>query len=141
MEKDRTGISRAEKAYGAVVYWITLSAALICIVGPLAAMAFPGRNVLNPGLVFEGIWEGRTADEVWLYAGRGFPGGHFYLDSLFTGDGFTYFGIVLGATAGLWGLLAAAAGFVREKAYGYAGACVFVSAVIVFAMAGVVSLK
>lgn len=141
MKKNKAVHSSADKAYGAVVYWITFSSALLCIVGPLAALALPGRNVLEPGLVFEGVWEGRTAGEVWLYAGGGFPGGHFYIDRLFSGDGLTYFGIVLGSTAALWGLLAAAACFIRERAYGYAGACVLVSAVIVFAMTGVVSLK
>lgn len=141
MKRNKLQISKAQSAYGAVVYWVTFSAALICMAGPLIAMLAPESNVLNPHLVFSGIWEGKTADEVWAYAGEGFPGGHFYLVRFFSGDGFTQFGIVLGSTAALWGLLAAVAGFIREKAYGYAGACVFVSAVIIFAMAGVVSLK
>lgn len=141
MKHKKCDISGAEQAYGTVVYWITIAAALICVVGPLFALARPGGNVLNPGLVFEAIWEGRVAGEVWDYAGGGFPGGHFYLDRLLSGDGLTYFGIVLGSTAAFWGLLAAAACFIKEKAYGYAGACVLVAAVIIFAMAGVVSLK
>lgn len=141
MKKNMAELSSADKAYGAVVYWITIAAAVIAIAGPLVAMARPGKNVLNPGLAFEGIWEGMSADEVWLYAGEGFPGGHFYFDRLAAGDGLTYFGIVFGSTAALWGLLAAAAGFIKERAYGYAAVCVAVSAVIVFAMAGVVNLK
>ena len=140
MKRNKLKISKAQSAYGAVVYWVTFSAALICIAGPLIAMLAPEKNVLNPHLVFSGIWEGKTADEVWACAGEGFPGGHFYRGRFFSGDGFTQFGIVLGSSAALWGLLAAA-GFLKEKSYGYAGACIFVSAVIVFAMAGVVNLN
>lgn len=139
MKKIKIDVPPPQRHYGAVVYWITVSSALLCIAGLPFAVLAPGGNVLDPHLVFSGIWEGLSAAEVWERAGQGFPGGHFYIKSLPRGDSLIQFGIALGSTAALWGCIAASAGYLREKSYGYAAACLFVAAFIIFAMTGVVS--
>lgn len=131
----------AQRAYGSIVSRVAIAAAVICLAGPPAAMLAPGRNVLNPHLLFPALWEGKTSGEVWELVGEGFPGGHFYAKNFLSGDGLAQFGIVLGSTAALWGLLAAFKGYLKEKSYGYAAACLLVSALIIFAMTGVVKLK
>ncbi len=133
-------VPRAQYAYGTAVYWFCTISALICLLGLFMAMLNTGKNMLNPHLVFPAVWEGKNASDVWLHAGGGFPGGHFYISNLSSGDGLTMFGIALGSTAALWGLLAAAAGYLKDKSYGYAAISLFLSFVILFAMAGVVNL-
>ena len=143
--KQRTGngviISKAQRVYGSVVYWITITSAIICVIGPTLALANIERSILNPHYLFAAIWRGEDVNTVWQEAAGGFPGGHFYLEHFFAGDGFTQFGIALGSSAALWGLLAASWAFIKERSYGYALVCLFVSAIIIFSALGVVEVK
>ena len=50
---------RAQTVYGAIVYWITILAALICMVGPVISVASPENNVLNPYKLFNAIFQAR----------------------------------------------------------------------------------
>ncbi len=138
---ERPPVTAAQRAYGSVIYWFTNVTAAGCMLGLMLGMLDIGGNFLNPHLVFSGILGGMSPDAVWHHAGEGFPGGHFYLGRFFSGDGLTQFAIVLGSSVALWALLAAAAGFIKGKSYGYAGACILVSAAIALAMAGVVNFK
>lgn len=140
VDKNNTpNVPRAQILYGSFVYWLTIISAIICIVGPLLVMARVDNNILNPHYLFAKIWSGEGIDAVWQ--GAGFTGGHFYVNHLFTGDGFIQLGIVLGSSVALWGLLAAAWEFFKERAYIYTFASIFISATIVFAMLGIVKLK
>ena len=48
---------RANNVYGAIVYWITIIACIICMVGPVISVASPDNNVLNPYKLFNAIFE------------------------------------------------------------------------------------
>lgn len=125
--------------YGEIVYWITVVACIICMVGPVIAVANPENNLSNPYKLFNAIFAGKSAAEVWAAAGTPFPGGHFYLDNLTKGDGFTQLGLALGCSVGLWGLLATAVAFIREKAPLYSILGLWVSLLILLSMIGIVS--
>ena len=126
--------------YGEIIYWITVVACIICMIGPVIAMASIGNNILNPHYLFAAIFEGKDAHTVWEKVGGGFPGGHFYLKNLTKGDGFTQFGLALGCSCAFWGLLASAISFLREKVYLFIFLSLFVAALVFLSMTGLVSL-
>ena len=60
---------REQIVYGEIVYWVTIVAALICMIGPFIAMWNVENNVLNPHFLFAKIFEGKSTDAVWGEAG------------------------------------------------------------------------
>ena len=130
---------RANTVYGAIVYWITIISCLICMVGPVISVAYPENNVLNPYKLFNAIFEGKNAQQVWQEVGGEYPGGHFYLKNLTYGDGFTQFGLALGCSVALWALIATAIAYSRERIYLYAGLALWVSAMVALSMVGIVA--
>jgi hypothetical protein len=131
-------MQRAQKVYGEIVYWITIVACVLCMIGPVISVAKPERNILNPYKLFGAIFEGKDAQTIWREAGEGFPGGHFYLKHLFLGDGFTQLGLALGCSVALWALLAAAFCFLMEKTYFYVILAFWVAFLVFCSMTGVV---
>jgi len=126
--------------YGAIVYWITILACLICMVGPVISVASPGNNVLNPYKLFTVIFEGKDAQTIWQEVGGEFPGGHFYLKHLTYGDGFTQFGLALGCSVALWALIAAAIAYASDKVYVYFVLSLWVALLVVLSMLGIVGM-
>jgi hypothetical protein len=101
--------------YGRCIYWLCITAAVICTIGPVIAVAFPDKNLMNPHYLFPAIWEGKSPEMIWQEVGKGFPGGYFWLHNLNTGDGFTQFGIVLSCSCASVALIATAITFLRQK--------------------------
>jgi hypothetical protein len=126
--------------YGSIVYWITIVASLICMVGPVISVASPDNNVLNPYKVFTAIFEGKDAQTIWQEVGGGFPGGHFYLKNLTSGDGFTQFGLALGCSVALWALIAAAIAYTYGKVYLYVFLSLWVALLVALSMVGIVGM-
>ena len=223
--------------YGEVVYWITILAAIVCMIGPLVAVANPGNNLLDPHLVFAnifaqeepgGVWALSANEEPHLQVTRGggqeeltesvgvhtavkllegiavpkageplpfmtFGGelklvrmaegaeegseftlhrihdgeadegkivsankarvemmdeyknevvtdGHFWMKDPLSGDGLTQFGLALGCSVALWGLLLAFGIYVRKKILLYALLGLWVAALVFVSAAGFVNL-
>jgi len=130
---------KAVLIYGSVVYWITIVACILCMIGPVISVAFPDNNVMNPYKLFNAIFQGKDAATVWQEVGGGFPGGHFYLQKMTFGDGFTMLGIALGCSVALWALLLSAVEYAKEKTYLYVGLSLWVAALVALSMIGIVS--
>ncbi len=130
---------RANTVYGSIVYWITIISCLICMVGPVISVAFPENNALNPYKLFNAIFEGKNAQQVWQEVGGEYPGGHFYLKNLTYGDGFTQFGLALGCSVALWALIATAIAYSKDRIYLYAGLALWVAAMVALSMVGIVA--
>ncbi|MFZ5759283.1 MAG: hypothetical protein ACOY32_06605 [Thermodesulfobacteriota bacterium] len=127
--------------YGEVVYWITILAAIITIIGPALALIFTENNVMNPVGTLTSIFAGMSPAEVWANSKDGaFPGGHFYLSNLFTGDGFTQFGIALGCGVALPGLLASSLVYMKDKAFGFVALSLWVAALVFLSASGLVNI-
>lgn len=127
--------------YGEIVYWITIASCLIAIVGPVLAIIFADNNVMHPNFTFSAIFAGKSAAEVWSSSVTGsFPGGHFYMKYLTTGDGFTQLGVALGCGVALPGLLGAAISYVRDRSYGFVVLSLWVAFLVFFSAAGIVNL-
>jgi len=110
-----TKIPVSQQVFGETIYWLCVLAAIGCMVGPVIALLFVDSNIMNPHFLFASIFEGNTAEVVWEEVGGGFPGGHFWKDNIFTGDGFTQFGLVIGCTSALFALLATALVYIFNK--------------------------
>lgn len=134
---EKPQIEREQIIYGEIVYWITIAAAIICMIGPVISMANVDNNVLNPHYLFSGIFEGKSAETIWKEVGGGFPGGHFYLSNFTKGDGFTQFGLALGCSVGLWALIAVAFAYLKQKNYLYMSLSLWVSIMIFISMIGI----
>ena len=129
---------KAQIVYGSIVYWITILACIICMIGPVISVASPDNNVLNPYKLFNAIFEGKDAQTVWQEVGGEFPGGHFYLKNLMFGDGFTQFGLALGCSVALWALIAAAIAYAADRIYLYVALSIWVAGLVGLSMVGIV---
>lgn len=136
MTEDRPIMPKAQIYYGECVYYLTIVACIICIVGPLIAMINPENNVMNPYFTFAVIFEGYNAHEVWQMVAGGFPGGHFWFENFTYGDGFTQFGLALGCSSAAWSLIVASIMYAKEEIYLYTFFCLFVAAMIFFSASG-----
>jgi hypothetical protein len=128
-----------QRVYGEIVYWGTILAAIICMVGPLIAMMNVKNNVAEPYKLFALIFEGKDTATIWQEVAGGFPGGHFYLDHFFYGDGFTQFGLALGCSVALWALIPTSLLYLKEKSPLYTILCLWVGLLIFLSMIGIVS--
>lgn len=127
--------------YGEIVYWVTIASALIVTVGPTLALIFADSNVLNPIGTFTAIFAGHSPAEVWAASRSGeFPGGHFYLGNLLSGDGFTQLGVALGCGVALPGLVGSIFAFVRERAWGFVFLSLWVAFLVFISASGIVNL-
>jgi len=131
-------VPQAQTLYGAIIYWVTIASCIICMIGPVISLAAPDNNVLNPYYLFAGIFEGKSPATVWQEVGGGFPGGHFYFKNFFYGDGFTQFGLALGCSVAIYGLLAAAIAYLREKAYFFVILSLWVALLVGLSASGIV---
>ena len=121
--------------YGEIVYWITIGAAIVCMIGPLLSMVFVDENVLNPHYLFAAIFAGKDAQTIWKEVGNGFPGGHFWYKYPNSGDGFTQFGLAMGCSVALWALLATAVTYLRRRVLLYAFLALWVAALVALSTA------
>jgi len=137
--EERPKFSTAQIVYGQIVYWVTIAACIVCMIGPFIAMASVENNVGNPHFVFASIFEGDNAETVWKKVAGGFPGGHFWAKNFLKGDGFTQFGLALGCSVALWALLATAVLYLREKVYLYVVLSLWVSFLVFLSASGIVS--
>lgn len=135
---ERPKMPGAQIVYGEVVYWITIAAAIISIIGPVIAVINIDNNVLNPHFLFAAIFDGKTPEVIWEEVGGGFPGGHFYKNNFLYGDGFTQFGLALGCSAAFWALIGAAAAYRKDKTYLYVILSLWVAAMVAFAAFGII---
>lgn len=111
----RPEIPLSQRTFGESVYWLSVVAAIGCMVGPVIALLAVDSNVMNPHYLFASIFNGNSAEVVWQEIGGGFPGGHFWVNQIFSGDGFTQFSVALGCASALPAMIATALVFMFKK--------------------------
>ena len=96
MRKRDLPISAAAVAYGETVYWLTIIAAFIVILGTL--LSFVSMNqILTPSYLLTAVLEGNTVNEIWINSPlQAVPQKHWYLSSLGSGEGLMTLGIATG---------------------------------------------
>ena len=137
------GIPKSQLHFGRVYFWITFSSCIISTITPILILLFPHKNILNPNLVFNAIFEGKSPAGVWEAAGVPFQSGDFwklFIGNFFTPDGFAYFGVALGCSVALWSLIPAIWQFIKKKEYFYVFVSLFIMTLVALAMSGLVSM-
>ena len=140
---ERPKIEQSQIYYGNVVHWITIISCLISLIAPVLILMFPDKNLLNPTLLFNAIFEGKSSVEIWETSGVPFRSGEFwklFIDNIFSPDGFAALGLVLGCSVTLWALIPAIWQFIVTKNYFYVLVSFFVAALILLAMSGIVNM-
>ncbi len=142
MEENKISYTQSvpQRVYGSCIYWLSIAAALIYTIGLLIVIAFQDRNIMDPHYVFYAIWEGKTAAAIWQEIGGGeFPGAHFWLHNLASGDGFIQFGLVLGLFCACAALLGTAIAFLWQKprSRGWATVSLCIALVIILSALGI----
>jgi hypothetical protein len=143
MEGKLPEIDKSQLYYGVVVHWITIISCLIALLTPVFILIFPHSNILNPTLIFDAIFEGKKSAEIWEAAGVPYKSGDFwklFMGRFFTPDGIAMFGVVLGCSVTLWGLIPALWQFIKKKNFLFVGVSLFVMALITLAMSGLVQM-
>lgn len=115
-ENDHDNLSApiAGIVYGDLVYWITITATFVVIVGSIITFVTT-NNYIDPSYMLSAIWEGKTVEEIWQGATGAQPNGHWYLPHLTTGNGMTIGGIALGVFSVIPAILSAAVVLFCEK--------------------------
>jgi hypothetical protein len=138
--EERPKIPVVQLVYGEIVYWITIAACIICMVGPVIAMAAPKNNVADPWFLFAEIFAGKDAHAVWQEVAGGFPGGHFWAKNFTKGDGFTQFGLALGCSVALPALLGSAVVYLLRKNFLYVILSIWVASLVLLSATGIVGM-
>jgi len=143
MDRKIPDVDKSQLYYGKAVQWVTIVSCLISLITPVFIVLFPGKNYLNEVLLFDAIFKGKNPAEIWRAAGVSFKYGDFwklFIKNFFTPDGFAAFGVALGCSVTLWALIPAVWQFTKKKEYFYVGVSLFIMALIVLAMSGIVNM-
>lgn len=128
--------------FGDIVYWVTVLACILAVVGPLIAFIFMDDNVMNPHYLFDSIWDGDKPEVVWDKVAAQEPDGHFWMHNLTAGDGITQIGIVIGCAVGLPAMLIAALIYwFKEKTRIQAVMAVWVAVLITVSILGILETE
>jgi len=142
MTEDRPSVPIYNVVYGDVVYWITFATCIISLVGPMFAVLFPEKTVMNPYFTYALIFEGMTGSEIWAALYGEFPWLHrIWWEHFFTGDGFTMFGMVIGCTVALWALIPTIFALAKEGLYIYILFSIFVMIMILLSASGLIAIE
>lgn len=134
-------IKRSQIVFGGIVYWLTITAAIICMVGPVMAFASMDGNVINPHHLFANMWTGMKPDTIWETAGEVETGAHYLVRNLAAGDGFTQLGLVLGCSVAIPAMLAAAIVYAfKERSLGWALLALWIVGLVTISVLGIVSV-
>ena len=104
---DKPEVPKSGVVYGDIIYWITIVATVIVIIGSIVTFVTT-HNYIDPNYMLSAIWEGKNVEEIWNGATGAQPDGHWYLPHLTTGNGLTAGGIALGVFSVIPGIIGAA---------------------------------
>jgi hypothetical protein len=136
-------LAESHAVYAQAVHVITIVSAIMSLFMPIVILLFSDANVLNPNRIFAAIFSGAKPADIWAMASGGtFPGTHFYLHHPGAPDAWAMFGVNLGCSVGLWGLLPAIGYQIgKEKNYPEAVAGILLALLILLSMTGVLALE
>lgn len=112
--QDRPPAPLAGIVYGDIVYWLTIIATVVVVIGSIVTFT-THYNYVHPNDLLSAIWQGKNVDAIWKISHGSLPDGHWYLSQLNTGNGLTAGGIALGVFSVIPGILAAALVLFRQK--------------------------
>ncbi|NIR59443.1 MAG: DUF1634 domain-containing protein [Gammaproteobacteria bacterium] len=132
-DQERPDIPVAGIVYGDIIYWGTIIAAVIALIGSVVTFT-TNAQYMDPGYLLSALWEGKDVETVWREAVGAQPEGHWYLRELTTGNGLTMAGIALGVFIVVPGILGAAMVLFRERKPAFGVLALLAAGIAVFAL-------
>lgn len=132
--EQRPDIPQAGVIFGDLIYWITIVATGVAIVGSILTFLVSQGNYIEPAYLLSSIWEGKNVDQIWQGGAGSMPEGHWYLAHLSKGDGLTTAGLALGVFSVIPAILGAAYFLFKDKDYVFAGLALFAAIITTLAM-------
>lgn len=130
---ERPKVSTAGIVYGDIIYWCTIIASIVVLIGSFITFT-TSNNYIDPSYLLSSIWQGKTVDEIWQGAVGASPNGHWYLSVLGTGNGLTAAGIALGVFGVTPAIIGSSIFLFKEKQKFYGSLAVVAAIITVFAM-------
>lgn len=121
--------------YGDMIYWGTIMAAVLTLVGEVISFV-TRNNYMSPSYLLSAIWQGKSVDQIWTDGVGGLPEGHWYLAQLGTGDGLTTAGLALGVFTVIPAIAGSAVMLVRQRQYLFAALALIAGAITTLALLG-----
>lgn len=119
--------------YGDTVYWGTIAAAILTLVGQVVNFVSQ-NNHIAPSYLLSAIWQGKDVDNIWGTAVGAAPDGHWYMGHLTAGDGLTTAGIALGVFVVVPAIIAAAVVLFKQRERLFGAMALIAAAITVVAM-------
>lgn len=120
-------------AYGESVYWMTLVASLVVLIGSVVAFVSKA-NFIPVSYWISAVWDGKSTEDIWHGAGSTTPPGHWYIDHLMTGDGLQALGLSIAVFSILLGMGAAAFILFRKRNMIFGAFASVAAAIIIISM-------
>ena len=134
-------IKQSQIVFGDIVYWLTIIAAIICMIGPVMSFASMDDNVLNPHYLFVNIWSGIGPEGILNTVGEAEANGHYWIHNLLAGDGFTQFGLVIGCSVAIPAMLVPAIIYIfKERSFGWALGALWIVGAVTISVLGIINL-
>ena len=121
--------------YGDIIYWITIVATMVVILGSIVTFTTL-NNYIDPNYLLSSIWDGKSVEEIWKGAVGAQPDNHWYLSQILTGNGIAAGGIALGVFSVIPATLGAAVVLFREKQMLYGGLAVIAAIITALSLEG-----
>lgn len=131
--------SLAGRVYGEIVYWGTVAAAVIAMLGQVFSFV-SNKNYVDPAYMLSAIWQSKSVAQIWEGATGALPNGHWYLHHLATGNGLTEFGIAVGVFVVIPAMLGAAIILYRDRSPLFATLAVVAAFITIASMVGMIPL-
>ena len=125
--------------YGEIVYWGTILGTIITIVGTVISFVTKA-NYISPSHMISSIYQEKSVEAIWTSAVGVRPDGHWYFSEMFTGDGFTCFGLSVGVFVVIPAMLGSAIILFRDKNHFYGSLALVASLITFVSMVGLIRL-
>lgn len=135
---DKPLVPLAGVVYGDTIYWITIAAAVITLLGQIWSF-ITQNNYMSPTYLLSSIWQGKKVDEIWNAVG-GVPEGHWYLPHLLTGDGLTTGGLALGVFSVTPAIFVSAFVLFKQKHPLFGTLAIIAGLITIMALTGMMSI-
>jgi hypothetical protein len=129
----------AARIYGDIVYWGTVAAAVIAMLGQVFTFVSKA-NYIAPSYLLSSIWRSVNVAGIWEGAVGSLPNGHWYLAHLSSGNGLTEAGIALGVFIVIPAMLASAYSLYKQRSVFYGTLAVIAAVITMSSMLGLIPL-
>ncbi|MEQ8196268.1 MAG: hypothetical protein RIB59_17430 [Rhodospirillales bacterium] len=136
----RTLIPISGVVYGDVIYWVTIAASVMVVVGTVETF-IGDYHVIQPGYLLTAVLEGKPIEEIWEGSAlKAMPRGHWYFGILPSGEGITTAGMAFGVFGVIPAIFISAFFLWRSRNVFFAALAVVAGLITITSMLGIIPL-